>query len=611
MKRFPLISLALLVILLSLIGCKESPDVKPTVTVHDAHSTGLSSPFESGKDATGITLTVNLDNGIKFKDIKVGDEITHWFGDSIRYSGIKAKITETSPVTRDINEENFTAIIIGFSGSSKTAPVNFHINIPAENLVGSEKDLGVVIDGHVYTVKFNIYGDDGYKNIEQEVHAGKKATNPDTVGVGYQVNKWTYTDELKNNYEFNFDTIITHDYNLNGTGTAIRTVTFEYYDGKPNKEVVVIKGEKVQPPTDTNRNGYNFDGWYLDSRAYDFNSAVTNNITLKGRWLNASGKVTINWYVGNNKINSTVTQLGKPITPIAEPNDHKESIADTFMHWTADTKTNTPFDFTKQKALEDINLYAVWNELNFGDTFILKDDYIGENVDLKKDGIEVVIIGKRGLSNYATGGKGLPSDYPYKYIAVDKNHDLSFYVKGSDYISYNGYGNQYENNDRDYLACTYWAPELLETGGRGTAPGTGLQNTKCALALNGTLFNIEGSTDGVQFLWSWFVKFKGQINSQYEDLWFVPSLDELSLIQRVDNKLKNWATDGQPLYWTSTEINKQIFIGTAPVQHEKYVCAYYDYNGYIKSRFGGPFAEYKNHKNGQKTAARTRLCRVL
>ena len=40
MKRFPLISLALLVILLSLIGCKESPDVKPTVTVHDAHSTG-------------------------------------------------------------------------------------------------------------------------------------------------------------------------------------------------------------------------------------------------------------------------------------------------------------------------------------------------------------------------------------------------------------------------------------------------------------------------------------------------------------------------------------------------------------------------------------------
>lgn len=617
MKRSSFWLVILLFVLIAFVGCKDSPnnvpngqENDPTETViHDALSQGLSRQFESGKDATGITLAVKLNNGIKFKDIKVGDDITHWFGDSLGYDGIKAEIKEISPVARNINEENFTAIIIGFSGSSKTAPVNFHINIPAENLVGSEKDLGVVIDGHVYTVKFNIFGDDGYKNIEQEVHAGKKATNPDTVGVGYQVNKWTYNDELNNNYEFNFDTIITHDYYLEGYGTAIRTVTFEYYDGKPNKEVVVVKGEKVQPPNDTSRNGYNFDGWYLDSREYDFDSAVTNNITLKGRWLNTSGKVIINWYVGNNKINSTVTQLGKTITPIADPNDHKESIADTFKHWTADTETNTPFDFNTTKALEDINLYAVWNELNFGDTFILKDDYIGENGDLKQNGIEVVIIGKRGFSSYATGWKGLPSDYPYKYIAVDKNHDLSFYVNGSDYISYNVYGEQWQDDSRDYLACTYWAPELLETGGRGTATGTGLQNTKCALALNGTLFNIEGSTDDVQFLWSWFVKFKGQINSQYENLWFVPSLDELSLIKYVDEKLENWATKGQPLYWTSTETNRQIFIGSLPVQQEKYVCAYYDYNGFHSN--DGPFAEYKNHKNNQKTQARTRLCRVL
>ena len=31
----------------------------------------------------------------------------------------------------------------------------------------------------------------------------------------------------------------------------------------------------------------------------------------------------------------------------------------------------------KQKALEDINLYAVWNELNIGDTYTLKGEYIG------------------------------------------------------------------------------------------------------------------------------------------------------------------------------------------------------------------------------------------
>lgn len=83
MKRIPLISLALLVILLSLTGCKDSPNNNPgdqgngnETVIHDAYSKGLSSPFIDGKDTTGITLKVTLDNDNKFKNVSVGEDVT-------------------------------------------------------------------------------------------------------------------------------------------------------------------------------------------------------------------------------------------------------------------------------------------------------------------------------------------------------------------------------------------------------------------------------------------------------------------------------------------------------------------------------------------------------
>ena len=621
MKRSPFWLVILLFVLIAVVGCKDSPEIDPgnqgtgngssETVVHDAYSKGLSIPFIDGKDTTGITLTVTLDNDNKFKDVKIGDDVTRWFENTIY--GLTAKITEVnSGITSKSTENEITSITIGFSGTPKSAPQKISITIPAEKLVERDKPLGVVIEGQVYEIRFGITGADGYKSFTQKVKAGNKIENPDTTEVGYRVDEWSYSDINNNTYQFDIDTIITQDYYLEGAGTAIRTVTFEYYNGRQNK-VIITKGSLVNEPTDVERSGYKFDGWYLDDAEFDFTQPIVENISLKGKWLNVNSTITINWHVGKDVIKNTIG-LGEVITSDKIPEPQKESIADEFEYWTTDTTEKPKFDFSK-KVYETLDLYPVWKELNIGDTFILKDEYIGKNEDLKNNGIELVIIAKRGHFEYYAGGLGLDKDFEYKYIAVDKNHDLSFYVNGSDYVSYNGYGEQYENSSSDYLACTYWAPELLETGGRGTAPGTGLQNTKCALALNGTLFNNEGRSEDVQFLWSWFVRFRNQINHSNQDLWFVPSLDELSLIQYVNknyrNRLVNWATVGEPLYWTSTEINKQIFIGSAPVQHDKYVCAYYNYNGYINSQWSGPFAEYKNHKNNQKTAARTRLCRVL
>ena len=43
-------------------------------------------------------------------------------------------------------------------------------------------------------------------------------------------------------------------------------------------------GAKVAKPTDPVRDGYVFDGWMLDGKAYDFDAAVTGDITLTAKW---------------------------------------------------------------------------------------------------------------------------------------------------------------------------------------------------------------------------------------------------------------------------------------------------------------------------------------
>lgn len=615
MKRIPLISLALLVVLLSLIGCKDSPNNNPgdqgngnETVIHDAYSKGLSSPFIDGKDTTGITLKVTLDNDNKFKNVSVGEDVTPWFENPLY--DLTAKITEVnSGVTSKSTENDITSITIGFSGIPKSAPKKISITIPAEKLVERDMPLGVVIEGQKYTINFMIFGEDGSKYIKQEVQAGKKATRPNTIKEGYIVDEWKYYDSFKNEYIFDFDSIITRDISPQGSGKSIRVVTFEYYEGKTTGEVVVAKGEKVSAPIDTGRNGYNFGGWYLDESEFDFSTPITENITLKGKWYDANSRVLVNWYAGNKKITSTSVSQGSLITPIQEPNNvYKESVADKFKHWTTDLTTKTPFDFSSTKALADIDLYVVWDELNVGDTFVLEDEYIGKNDELKKKGIELVILGKRGVSSYGTGVRGLPSNYPYKYIAVDKNHDLSYYILGSDLY------NVYEPSESNF---TEWANTNYQTGGNGDNIGDGFSNTQKALACGQNLFKRDSDLANNQTIWNWFVFFtENNITSENRDKWFVPSIEEVIQIVRFENdkygpEINNLTdtSDCNPCYWSSTETNRPINVANspgAPEESAKYV-KYFQLGGHFRMTVFTSLKSPTTHGYYY----RTRLCRVL
>ena len=62
------------------------------------------------------------------------------------------------------------------------------------------------------------------------------------------------------------------------------TVTFDSDGGSAVASQTVNEGEKATKPTDPTKDGYTFEGWFNGETEFDFNTAITANITLKAHW---------------------------------------------------------------------------------------------------------------------------------------------------------------------------------------------------------------------------------------------------------------------------------------------------------------------------------------
>jgi uncharacterized repeat protein (TIGR02543 family) len=62
------------------------------------------------------------------------------------------------------------------------------------------------------------------------------------------------------------------------------TVTFDPANGSSTWTVTVQDGQTVSKPGDPSKNGYAFQGWYNGSAAFDFNAAITSDLTLTAKW---------------------------------------------------------------------------------------------------------------------------------------------------------------------------------------------------------------------------------------------------------------------------------------------------------------------------------------
>lgn len=106
--------------------------------------------------------------------------------------------------------------------------------------------------------------------------------------------------------------IVTHDIDLVGYAN----VTFAGADVETQK---VLCKDKATKPADPEKDGYTFGGWTLDGQAYDFDSAVTGDITLEAVW----NRITLGETLHTMNVN-----LGGKISAIFKYSMPAEIVAD-------------------------------------------------------------------------------------------------------------------------------------------------------------------------------------------------------------------------------------------------------------------------------------------
>lgn len=251
MKRIPLISLALLVVLLSLTGCKDSPEIDPnkpggqdppSVEVK-ASTEGFSSRLKFGEKADGIKLTITLKDGITFKNIKSEKDVTAWFSNLPSGVSVKApKAVINNRLTKAVEdkpEEGDTGIIVETYG---------------------------VINGAV-SATFNLLGT-----------VNEVPNEPITITIPVEY--------------INYANVINVLFNDTTTTTVEEPkfkVTFVFDDGTDKKvEVFVAKNTSIpvaERPADPKRDDYEFNGWKDKNGAvFNLDTVITEDMTLTASW---------------------------------------------------------------------------------------------------------------------------------------------------------------------------------------------------------------------------------------------------------------------------------------------------------------------------------------
>ena len=153
--------------------------------------------------------------------------------------------------------------------------------------------------------KYDVTFKDNNKSLFVLTSNGKIIKPRDPVKKGYRFAGWYLGDEL-----FDFDTKISGDIVLHAKweGIGKNKITFDFNDGK-NKSTLEVEGS-VRKPGDPLREGYKFIGWYNGNKLFDFDSDITEDITLVAKWEKQEEQSN-----NSNNSNSYTNNSNKPSKP--------------------------------------------------------------------------------------------------------------------------------------------------------------------------------------------------------------------------------------------------------------------------------------------------------
>ena len=210
-----------------------------------------------------------------------------------------------------------------------------------------------------YTITFDSNG--GTKVETQKVLAGEKATKPQNpIKNGYNFIEWQLDNET-----YDFSKPIKKDITLVaiwGLPEDAETIKITFKNENQTKTIEIKKGQKVEIPEEPIKEGYTFEGWYLNDKIYDFETILEIDTILIAKW-KENKKVTITFnanggsYVAPKEIEYN-TKITKPIDPTRN--------GYTFIGWYLN---NEEFNFNST-VKENITLTAKWKQLV--DTYTVK-----------------------------------------------------------------------------------------------------------------------------------------------------------------------------------------------------------------------------------------------
>ena len=216
----------------------------------------------------------------------------------------------------------------------------------------------------------------------------------------------------------------------NPTGTPV-TVTYDYGErGGIYAKQIVQAGEKAIEPDVPSRRGYQFTDWYLDDTKYDFNTAVTGNMTLTAKWTANLYTITFDTD-GGSKIDPITQDYGTAINAPAAPT----KTGYTFMGWEPELPAAMPAGDMTIKAQWRINRYTVTFDTDGGSAVApITQDYgtaITAPADPTREGYTFIGWDKAIPATMPAGdmtitAKWKDSEKPTGEIKISKNSWKSF-----------------------------------------------------------------------------------------------------------------------------------------------------------------------------------------
>lgn len=181
-------------------------------------------------------------------------------------------------------------------------------------------------------------------------------------------------------------------------GDKTHTVKIDAANGTAVQEIKVIDGQLVAKPADPSREGFIFEGWFLDLNSdeeYDFASPVKDDLVIYAKWLDSSTTYTVSFETnGGSEIVSKQVRIGGTLGSVEEP---KKSCV-VFDQWYTDEELKHPFNLSTPID-EDLVLYAGYKQ--------------------------VFVLGISQNTNYA--------EY-LQNIKEQQNEDLQYYVRDNMYM---------------------------------------------------------------------------------------------------------------------------------------------------------------------------------